>query len=260
MSSKVGRATTPATNQPRETGPWGTALAQLQKWDPKWTETCTKMTNSPWVGGVLQRKLVELIGVALNSGGTNLNPDGVRRHIRAALQAGANREEILLVLKMASVVSFDACMLATPFLLEEASEGDLDAAGVVRAQRLKNVEGATPAVDKMKALGQWNVAWDPFLDLAPVWTDQFMATGIGIYASGVLPPKEIELLSIAFDASYTYLYAPGVRRHIRRALNAGATVEEIMEVFKLCVIQGVEACNVGVLILEEELSAQKSQP
>ena len=70
--------------------------------------------------GVLQRKLVDLIGVALNSGGTNLNPDGMRRHIKTALQAGVSREEILLVLKMASVVSFDACMLATPLLLEEA--------------------------------------------------------------------------------------------------------------------------------------------
>ena len=259
MSSKTARATTPATDQPRETGPWGSAFAQLQKWDPKWAETCLQMTSNPWTGGVLQRKLVELIGVALNSAGTNLNPDGMRRHIRGALQAGATREEILLVLKMASVKSIDGCMLATPLLLEEASEGDLDAAGAVRAQRLKKVNDATPAVDKMKALGQWNVAWDPFLDLVPVWTDQFMATSIGIYASGVLPPKEIELLSIAFDASYTHLYAPGIRRHIRRALRAGATVEEIMEVLKLCVIQGVQACNLGVPILEEELSAKASQ-
>src|SRR5208337_3690237 len=55
---------------------------------------------------------------------------------------GATREEILLVLKMASVKSIDGCMLATPLLLEEASEGDLDAAGVVRAQRLKKVNDA----------------------------------------------------------------------------------------------------------------------
>src|SRR5271157_5425523 len=121
MSSKTGRATTPATDQPRETGPWGSAFAQLQKWDPKWAETCLKMTSNPWTGGVLQRKLVELIGVALNSAGTNLNPDGMRRHIRGALQAGATREEILLVLKMASVKSIDGCMLATPLLLARMS-------------------------------------------------------------------------------------------------------------------------------------------
>ena len=34
---------------------------------------------------------------------------------------------------------------------------------------------------------------------------------------------------------------------------AGATMEEIMEVLKLCVVQGVQACNLGVPILAEEL-------
>ena len=105
----------------------------------------------------------------------------------------------------------------------------------------------------MKAIGQWNTAWDPFYQLDPIWTDEFMATGAGIYSSGVLPAKEVELLSIAFDASYTHMYAPGTRRHIRNALTAGATMEEIMEVLKLCVVQGVQACNLGVPILAEEL-------
>jgi hypothetical protein len=30
--------------------------------------------------------------------------------------------------------------------------------------------------------------------------------------------KEVELLSIAFDASFTHMYAPGTRRHIQGAL------------------------------------------
>jgi alkylhydroperoxidase/carboxymuconolactone decarboxylase family protein YurZ len=49
------------------------------------------------------------------------------------------------------------------------------------------------------------------------------------------------------------MYAPGTRRHIRAALKLGATIEEIMEVLKLCVVQGVQACNLGVPILAEEL-------
>jgi alkylhydroperoxidase/carboxymuconolactone decarboxylase family protein YurZ len=81
-----------------------------------------------------------------------------------------------------------------------------------------------------------------------------MATGAGIYASGVMTPKLVELLSIAFDASYTHMYAPGTRRHIRAALQLGATPEEIMEVFKLCVVQGVQACNLGVPILRDEIA------
>jgi hypothetical protein len=48
MNNKPARATTPTADQPTETGPWGAALAQLQKWDPKWAATCLKMTTDPW--------------------------------------------------------------------------------------------------------------------------------------------------------------------------------------------------------------------
>jgi alkylhydroperoxidase/carboxymuconolactone decarboxylase family protein YurZ len=48
-------------------------------------------------------------------------------------------------------------------------------------------------------------------------------------------------------------WSPGTRRHIKGALAVGATPEEIMEVLKLCVCQGAQACNLGVPILEQEL-------
>jgi alkylhydroperoxidase/carboxymuconolactone decarboxylase family protein YurZ len=209
------------------------------------------MTANPWTYGVLPRKFIELVGVALNAACTNLNPDGTRRHVRAALAAGAARDEILTILKMASVMAIHSCSLGAPILLEEAK-----AAGVWPAEK---AETPTPACDRMRAAGQWNAAWDPFFDLDPQWTDEVMATGIDIYASKTFTPKEIELLSIAFDASYTHMYAPGTRRHIKAALAAGATVEEIMDVLKLCVVQGVQACNLGVPILAEELNRLDSQ-
>ena len=227
-------------------GPWDTALGTLRAWDPAWAESCATMTTNPWTSGILPRKFIELVGVGLNAACTNLNPDGTRRHIRAALEAGATREEILFVLKCASVMSIHSCSLGAPILLEEAKAAGKQAAPKPAA--------ATPSCDKMKAIGQWNVAWDPFYQLDPVWTDEFMATAAGIYGSGVMPAKEVELLSIAFDASYTHMYAPGTRRHIHNALQAGATMEEIMEVLKLCVVQGVQACNLGVPILAEELT------
>ena len=157
-----------------------------------------------------------------------------------------------MVLKMASLLAIHSCSLAAPILLEEAK-----AKGVQSGNRSRKEE-PTPAVDKIRAIGQWNQAWDPFYDLDPVWTDQFMATGIGIYGSGLMLPKLVEFLSIAFDASYTHMYAPGTRRHINAALALGATVEEIMEVLKLCVAQGVQACNLGVPILAEELAAREN--
>ena len=238
---------TSAAGQSHETGPWDPALAKLSEWDPAWAATCLKMSTNPWTRGVLSRKLIELIGVLLNAACTNLNPDGTRRHIRRALEAGATREEILTVLKCAALGGIHSCSLGAPVLLEEAN-----AAGIKPAQLDKGQP--TPFCDKMRAIGQWNAAWDPFFELDPVWTDQFFETAVGVYQSGLLPAKEVELLSIAFDASYTHMYAPGTRRHIKNALKAGATMEEIMEVLKLCVVEGVQACNMGVPILAEELA------
>ena len=228
-----------------ETGPWGDALGQLRAWDPAWAEACLRMSTDPWRDGVLPRKLVELISLGLNAACTNLNAPGTRRHLRRALAAGATREEILLVVKCATVMALHSCSLGAPILLEE-----MQAAGIPLAPA---PPAATPACDRMKALGQWNAAWDPFLDLDPAWTEAFITTGLGIYAGGVLPAKDLELLSIAFDASFTHMYAPGTRRHIRAALKAGATPREIMAVLKLCVAQGVQACNLALPILAEEL-------
>ena len=234
-----------------ETGPFDAALARLEQWDPAWAAACKAVSTSPWTSGVLSRKFVELVSLAINVACTNLNEDGTRRHIRRALDAGASRDEVLFVIKCATAMAIHSCSLGAPILLEEAKT-----AGVASKPP---TPVATPAVDKMKAIGQWNAAWDPFLALDPTWTDAFMAMGAGIYGSGALPAKEIELLSIAFDASFTHMYAPGTRRHIRNALKAGASIEEIFEVLKLCVAEGVQACNLGVPILEEELAARANR-
>lgn len=78
------------------------------------------MTTNPWVGGVLPRRFIELVGVALNAACTNFTPNGTRRHIRAALRAGATRGEILLVIKCAALMSIHSCSIEAPLLLEEA--------------------------------------------------------------------------------------------------------------------------------------------
>lgn len=241
----------PKTHASTSAGLWNDSADQLREWDASWADACVKMSTNPWSNGILSPKFVELISVGLNAACTNLNPEGTRRHIRGALEAGATREEILFVIKCAAVMSIHSCSLGTPILLEEAKTAGKSAA--------PSQTVATPACDRMKAIGQWNTAWDPFYQLDPVWTDQFMATGAGIYGSGVLPAKEVELLSIAFDASFTHMYAPGTRRHIKNALAAGASVEEIMEVLKLCVAQGVQACNLAVPMLAEEISSRRDQ-
>jgi alkylhydroperoxidase/carboxymuconolactone decarboxylase family protein YurZ len=228
------------------TGPWDEpALARFREWEPSFVDQCLKMSQEPWTSGVLPRKHVELISLAVNAACTNLSAGGTRRHIRGALAAGATREEILMVLKIASLLSIHTASLGAPILLEEAK-----AAGVTPAPK---APAPTPVCDKMKAAGQWNTAWDGFFEIDPTWTEAIIAASLPVYISGILTPKLAELLSIAVDASITHMYAPGTRRHIRAALTLGATMEEIMEVFKICVSQGMQASNLGVPILADEL-------
>jgi alkylhydroperoxidase/carboxymuconolactone decarboxylase family protein YurZ len=251
MTTECGTAK--ATGSEQATSPWDAALGKLREWEPAWAEQCVKMTTNPWTEGVLPSKFIELVCIGLNAGRTNLNPVGVRRHIRAAIEAGATREEILFVLKVASVMSIHSCMFGVPILLEQASAGSLQDAGKLRAKQMGKSGNAMAAVEKMKAIGQWNEEWDSLAFFAPVWTDEYMAACLELYASSVFTRKEVELLCIAFDASYTHMYNPGTRHHIKNALKAGATLEEIMEVLKLCVVQGVQACNLAIPILAEEL-------
>ena len=228
------------------TGPWDNqALAKFREWDPVFVDQCLKMSNNPWTNDILPRKDIELISVAVNAACTNLSADGTRRHIRGALEAGATREEILMVLKIASLLSIHTVSLGAPILLEEAK-----AAGVKPTPKAPAV---TPVCDGMKAAGQWNTAWDGFFELDPAWTEAIIAASLPVYTSGVFTPKLAELLSIAVDASITHMYAPGTRRHIQTALKLGATLDEIMEVLKICVAQGMQASNLGIPILVEEL-------
>ena len=53
------------------------------------------------------------------------------------------------------------------------------------------------------------------------------------------------------------MYPSGTRRHIQAALKLDVTMEEIMEVFKVCVARGIVASNLGIPILAAELESFK---
>jgi len=233
--------------------PWEVALSKLREWDPLWAENCLKVTTSPRTDGILSPKFVELIGVGLNASRTSLNPEGTRRHIRDAIAAGATRSEIVFVLKCAAVMSIQSSSFNAPILVEEASLGSLEEFSAIRKKRLAKAGKETPAVEKMKAIGHWREEWDAILFLDPMWTDQYMALCAPLYTENVFPRKEMELLLVAFDAAFVHIYGPGTRSHIKNAFKAGATVEEIMEVLKIGVVQGMQSCSLGATILAEEL-------
>ena len=120
----------------------------------------------------------------------------------------------------------------------------------------KSPKSASRRVRERKPVtGNWNPDWEPFAKLDPAWTEKAIAMAIAPAVAGTLDAKTIELIGIALDVSCTHLYAPGVRRHIQRALKAGATREEITAVLQLCCMQGLHSMCVAAPILLEEIGA-----
>lgn len=119
-----------------------------------------------------------------------------------------------------------------------------------------SASSATPTCDTLRAAGEWNPNWEPFYELDPAWTESFMAMGLKPMLRGVLDAKTIEFIAIAVDASCTHMYGPGVRRHVRKALELGATKEEIVAVLQLTSVLGIHTMSLAAPILQEELAAR----
>ena len=110
-----------------------------------------------------------------------------------------------------------------------------------------------PHIEAQKASNDWNPAWDLFRELDPDFLEAFLAFRSVPQRKGPLEQKYKELIFIAVNAATTHLHGPGVRRHIRNALQAGATKEEILETIQLTTIMGIHSMSLAAPILQEEV-------
>jgi alkylhydroperoxidase/carboxymuconolactone decarboxylase family protein YurZ len=117
----------------------------------------------------------------------------------------------------------------------------------------------TPVTDTLRSTGEFNTAWDSIAERDPEWLEAFLAMGVRPRLRGVLDPKTWELIAIAVDASCTHLYGPGVRRHVRKALELGATPDEIAAVLEAVAVLGIHSCALGFPILAEELAGLRAE-
>jgi alkylhydroperoxidase/carboxymuconolactone decarboxylase family protein YurZ len=97
--------------------------------------------------------------------------------------------------------------------------------------------------------GYWNDTWDQVLRAAPEFFAAYVELAGAPVRREALEPRFRELVHVAVASAGTHLYEPGARIHIRRALELGATREEIVEVLELTATLGIHACNVGTPIL-----------
>jgi alkylhydroperoxidase/carboxymuconolactone decarboxylase family protein YurZ len=114
-----------------------------------------------------------------------------------------------------------------------------------------------PHTEAHRAKGDWNPLWDQFQQLDPEFLEAYLAFRNVPQSSGPLEQKYKELILIAINAATTHLYAPGVRRHIQNALEAGAGMDEILETIQLTTVMGIHSCNLAIPILLDEVAKRE---
>jgi alkylhydroperoxidase/carboxymuconolactone decarboxylase family protein YurZ len=101
--------------------------------------------------------------------------------------------------------------------------------------------------------GTWSPLWESILKLDPEFLLSYLDFSMVPWKKNHLDAKTKELMYIAVDAAATHLYQPGIRQHIKAALDLGVTPQEIMEVIELTSTLGIHAMNIGVPLLVKVL-------
>ena len=112
----------------------------------------------------------------------------------------------------------------------------------------------------VEANGYWTPAWQALLDEDPGFFATFVELAAVQRRSDALDPKVKELVCVAVNAAATHLFEPGIRAHVRRALELGATKDELLEVLQLTSTLGIHAATVGVPLLLESLGESDGDP
>lgn len=197
-------------------------------------------------GPNLTPRMKELVLLALHASSSALNTEAINRHVRRALAAGASKSDIVDVLVTLIPLANHPLYTGIPVLLDE-----LRNAG--RPEQAE-IPPMTPEVQStrehfIESRGYWTTMRDTIGQLMPGYFTAFIHACMEPWRTGSLTPAERELLYIAIDCSITHTYEPGMRMHIRNALRHGATRDQILEVFQIAALLGIEGYLLGVVAI-----------
>ena len=232
----------------REHGVWDDAWQPILELDAGFVRVYLNWAAVPARRRALDPKVRELVLVAVDSAATHLYLPGIRQHVRFAAELGASAAELMEVLELTSTLGIHACNTGVPLLIEVLTEEGLRSGPADLTERQQALKAQF-----IDSRGYWHESWDGMLELDPELFAAYLDFSALPWRSGVLEPKVKEFIYIAFDASATHLYAPGLKLHMRNAVRLGATTAEILEVLELASLVGVHAATVAAPILAEEL-------
>jgi alkylhydroperoxidase/carboxymuconolactone decarboxylase family protein YurZ len=199
-------------------------------------DVATEFWRVPMAAKHLTPRMKELIYFAMHASASALNVDALRRQVDRVLAAGATRQDIVDVLVSIVGLANHALYASVPVLEEEWR-----AAGKVEPAPLDYEEKLEAAKKRFVAIrGFWNSDRDSVARQMPDYFAALSDMSTESWHRGTLTRKEREFICIGIDCTVTHTYPPGLRIHIRNAIREGATKGEILEIFQLAALMGLE--------------------
>jgi len=196
-----------------------------------------------YTGPHLTPRMKELVLLALHASSSALNSEAIGRHARRALQAGASRSDVVDVLVTIIPLANHPLYTGIPVLLDELRKAGRPEEAEIPPLRAEALEVRDNFI---RSRGYWTAMRDTIGQLMPAYFTAFIGACMEPWRSGSLTPAERELMYIAIDCSISHTYEPGLRMHIQNALRYGATRDQILEVFQLAALLGIEGYLLGV--------------
>lgn len=227
---------------------WSDTWETILEMNPDILEAYSIMSSVPHKKGYLSAKMKEMIYVAIDGAITELYLPGLSSHLKHGLDIGVTKEEMLEVLAITSTTGAATYSVGIPLLVNQLKECGID----VEAQELSDSQKQLKE-RFVRENGYWNDTLENTVKLDEEMLESFMNYTKAALEGGVLDEKTRELIYIAANAAPTSLNKEAIEVHIRKALQAGATKEEIIEVFESVACLGIHTVTVGVPALNEVL-------
>lgn len=216
-------------------GFWSSIFDELLFLNPEYVVRYGALSSHP--GKVLDRKVKELIHIAVDCSTTHLYHRGTRSHINNAFDHGATIDEIVEVFVLTSSIGLDS-----------VTRG---------AELLANAEGLNVDVDDDRRaafadrLGYWHDGFDALLALDPEHFEHYVDLATLPWEEGPLDPKIKYFILLAVAITPTRENSTAAMTHIQNALDAGASVDEILAVVETASVVGVHTMDSMAILTEE---------
>lgn len=227
-----------------EHGYWNEELDALAQADPRYLGAYDQLLQVTSRRGSLNPRHRELIYVAVNAQVTYLNPVHARHHLAQARHFGASEAEVVETLQLSASLGVHSMLVGLPIAHEVFEE--LGVAVEVEAEK-----GLDPRRRELKDAfirerKYWSPGWDTVLAYTPEYFEAYLGLSRIPWVHGVLEEWFKELVYVAIDVVTTHLFTAGIRTHVAKAIEYGATPEQVVDVITLASNIGMHSTLMGV--------------